>query len=102
MRPASLPPQSFTKAATSPSRRARASASRLSGAGDCEQPVKIRNPQVRNIDEWRFIFVFSQLDVSTFWLCEIIHRITSGSAGGVAVLAVWEVGKRTSPFPYGP
>jgi hypothetical protein len=26
-------------------------ASRLSGAGDCEQPVKASNPNVQNIDE---------------------------------------------------
>jgi hypothetical protein len=51
-----LPLQSLTKAATSPSRKARASASRLSGAGDCEQPAKLRNPKAKHIDEWRFIF----------------------------------------------
>jgi hypothetical protein len=52
-----LATQSFTKAATSPSRSARTFASRISVAGDCEQPVKIRNPKAMNIHLWRFMFL---------------------------------------------
>src|ERR1700692_2253648 len=82
MRSASLPLQSLTKAATSPSRRARASASRLSGAGDCEQPVKIRNPKVMNPDDLRFMYISFPPEVTVFSVpaSGIIHVVTPDEA----------------------
>src|SRR5260370_28446541 len=100
MRSASLPPQSLTKAATSPSRSAWAAASRLSGTGDCEQPAKIRVPKVNKIDEWRFILIFPRLAVSVFFGSRfpgIIHLITEAShAGWRQLVGAQLVGARRS------